>query len=475
MNPVTSVSDAGAFYWLFQAFYLSSSVAAAITSAAAGVFNRLLLCCPRPGSGADNPAVLSTGAGYDRIKSEPDGQTNATEKRSREKTCGWMGGIGMPEYIVPEEIRKTNLLLHSVEPVETGEDALTILREYESIIRVQKQGILKMMGEKMGKRGFSPKEHGLVGTSMEIRRVRDLIFRIQHSDAPVLIMAETGCGKEIIAQEVQRHSMRWDKPYIKVNCSAFPESLFESELFGYEAGSFTGASKQGKKGLFEVANGGTLFLDEIGELPMFLQAKLLRVIQEQEVIRVGGTKAIPVDVRIIAATNQDLPKLVNDGLFRKDLYFRINVLPIFMSPLRQRKVDVPVLAKHFLAKYCEKYDEHKDFTQSGLEALKAYDWPGNVRELENIVERLVVWGTSEHLSREDILMVTRHDRQSPLRWYEPDKLPLRELLGVVERDAIEKAMHRCGSTRKAAEDLGITQSALMRRLKYYRIYLDPMA
>ena len=400
----------------------------------------------------------------------------------------------MERYVVPEEIQNTNLLLHGTAPVEVGEDVLEILREYESIIRVQKQGILKLRQDKFERRGFNPKENALVGTSREIREIRDLIFRLQHTDAPVLIMADTGCGKELIAQEIQRYSMRWDRTYIKVNCSAFPESLFESELFGYEPGSFTGASKQGKKGLFEAANGGTLFLDEIGELPVYLQAKLLRVLQEQEIIRVGGTEPIPVDVRIIAATNQDLRQLINEGKFRKDLYFRLNVIPVFLSPLRERKEDIPVLADYFLKRYCAKYDNFKDFTKSALDALRAYDWPGNVREVRNMVEmmfavsqgdtlkvpelifkkeHLVVWGTSEHLSRDDILMVTRFDRETPLRWFEPEHSTLPELVQAVETDAILQALRHHGSTRKAAEALGISQSALMRRLKEYKIYRDP--
>lgn len=381
----------------------------------------------------------------------------------------------MATYTIPEEIQHTNLILSGMPPVEAEGDILTILEEYESIIRVQKEGILKLREERIRQRDPNASEKGLVGVSREIRRVRDLIFRLQHTDASVLIMAETGCGKELLAREIQRYSMRWKEAYIKVNCSAFPESLFESELFGYESGAFTGASKQGKKGLFEAADGGTLFLDEIGELPLHLQAKLLRVLQEQEITRVGGTEAIHVDVRIIAATNQDLPQLVDEGKFRKDLYFRLNVLPVFLSPLRERKEDIPVLAEHFLNLYCAKYNTSKNFTRSGLDALLAYDWPGNVRELENIVERLVVWGTSEHLGRDDVLLVTRYDRKSPLRWYNPEKMSLNELLAVVEKDAITKAMQRCGTTRRAAEDLGISQSALMRRLKHYRIYMDPMA
>ena len=379
----------------------------------------------------------------------------------------------MATYEVPDEIKKTNLVLHAIQPVEAEGDVLTILEEYDSIIRVQKRGIMKMQEEKLRRRLRSNKEKFLAGISRDVQRVHDLAFRLQHSDAPVLIMAETGCGKELIAQEIQCLSLRHDKPYIKLNCSSFPESLFESELFGYEAGSFTGASKQGKVGLFEAANGGTLFLDEIGDLPMYLQAKLLRVLQEQEIIRVGGTRAIPIDVRIIAATNQDLPAMVQTGKFRKDLYFRLNVIPVFMSPLWERKEDIPVLANHFLEKYCDKYDQQKDFTESAMEALCAYDWPGNVRELENIVERLVVWGTSEHLSRDDIMMVTLHDKENPLRWYAPERLSLKELLEVVEKDAVTRAMQHYGSTRKAAESLGITQSSLMRRLKQYPIFMEP--
>ena len=379
----------------------------------------------------------------------------------------------MATYEVPDEIKKTNLVLHAIQPVEAEGDVLTILEEYDSIIRVQKRGIMKMQEEKLRRRLRSNKEKFLAGISRDVQRVHDRAFRLQHSDAPVLIMAETGCGKELIAQEIQCLSLRHDKPYIKLNCSSFPESLFESELFGYEAGSFTGASKQGKVGLFEAANGGTLFLDEIGDLPMYLQAKLLRVLQEQEIIRVGGTRAIPIDVRIIAATNQDLPAMVQTGKFRKDLYFRLNVIPVFMSPLWERKEDIPVLANHFLEKYCDKYDQQKDFTESAMEALCAYDWPGNVRELENIVERLVVWGTSEHLSRDDIMMVTLHDKENPLRWYAPERLSLKELLEVVEKDAVTRAMQHYGSTRKAAESLGITQSSLMRRLKQYHIFMEP--
>jgi transcriptional regulator with PAS, ATPase and Fis domain len=385
----------------------------------------------------------------------------------------WKEDAYMATYKIPDEIRTHNRLLTPVKPFEVDGVALNVLQEYESIIKIQRRGLTDAKETMEEVRHFSLREQGLVGVSYEIRRVRDLTRRIGHSDATVLIMAETGCGKEVIANEVQRYSGRWNKPYIKVNCSAFPETLFESELFGYEEGAFTGALKKGKKGLFEAASGGTIFLDEIGELPLSMQAKLLRVLQEQEITRVGGIESIPVDIRVIAATNQDMRKLVNEGRFRQDLFFRLNVLPITISPLRDRKDDIVELASHFINKYSQKYNSPHDLTQSAEEALCAYNWPGNVRELENIMERLVVWGTSEHLERDDILMVSHYEEEYPLVWYEPEQLSLTQKLAVVEKTEIIHAMRRYGTTRKAAAALGLTQSTLVRRMQEHKIYLEP--
>lgn len=378
----------------------------------------------------------------------------------------------MADYKIPDEIRAHNRILHGIRPFSAEGTAREVLEEYESIILIQRRGIEQLKEERSLRRGLSRQEPTLIGQSFAIRRIRDLTFRIQNSDAPVLIQAETGCGKELIASEVQRRSRRWEKPFLKVNCSAFPESLFESELFGYEEGAFTGARRKGKQGIFVAADGGTIFLDEIGELPLNMQAKLLRVLQEGEVTPVGSVNSIRVDVRIIAATNQNLQTLVRQGLFRKDLYYRLNVLPIFISPLRERKEDIPLLAQHFLAKYSRIYDVPKDLTPDALEALQTYDWPGNVRELENIMERLVAWGTSEHIGRGDILMVTHFENEDPLVWYEPQSLTLKEKLALVERQEIMAAMERCGTTRKAAQLLGITQSTLVRRIAEYQIYIE---
>jgi transcriptional regulator with PAS, ATPase and Fis domain len=384
-----------------------------------------------------------------------------------------MGGFIVATYEIPEEIRAHNRLLSSIRPFQTNEDSLRVMKEYESIIKIQRLKLEENQEQRLKLQSASNKEVGIVGESYDIRRIRNLCDRFQNSDAPVFIVAETGCGKELVASEIQKRSKRWDKPYIKVNCSAFPETLFESELFGYEPGAFTGALKNGKKGLFEAADSGTIFLDEIGELPLGMQAKLLRVLQEQEITRIGGTQAIPIDVRVIAATNQDIQTLVKEGLFRRDLYFRLNVLVMSITPLRERKDDIEILANHFIKKYSLKYNTPKTLEASAIQALTGYHWPGNVRELENIVERLVAWGTSEHLEREDIEMVTSFENHDPLDWFDKDITPLNEKLAAIEKYEIMQALQLCGTTRKAAAKLGMTQSTLVRRMQEYKMYLEP--
>lgn len=378
----------------------------------------------------------------------------------------------MSIYKIPDVIRVHNRVLNHIAPFPVEGEAEKVLREYESIIQIQRMKLEEEHDQQMRKR-TSTKERTLVGESYDIRRIRQLCDRMERSDASVIITAETGCGKELVAQEIQRRSKRWDKPFIKVNCSAFPETLFESELFGYEAGAFTGALKGGKKGLLEAADTGTIFFDEIGELPMSMQAKLLRALQEREIIRVGGTQAIPIDVRIIAATNRPLRDMVNEHTFRADLFFRLNVMPITISPLRERKEDIELLATHFLEKYSRIYNTPKSLTPSAVEALMAYPWPGNVRELENIMERLVAWGSSEHLERVDIESVMVFESDNPLDWYDPELTPLEEKLAAVERHEIMVALRLEGTTRKAAKRLGITQPTLVRRMKEYQIYMDP--
>lgn len=230
----------------------------------------------------------------------------------------------------------------------------------------------------------------LIGRSPAIKKTLDMIQNAAPTDATVLITGESGVGKEIIADEIYRMSNRNKKPFIKVNCASIPLNLLESELFGYEKGAFSGASANGKQGLFEMANHGTLLLDEIGDMPMDLQVKLLRAIQNKEITKVGGTKPIPLDIRFIAATNSDLKKKIAAGTFRQDLYYRLNVIPIQMPPLRERKEDIQLICNYFVDLYGEKHKRHLQLNERHMEILMAYNWPGNIRELENVIEYLTI-------------------------------------------------------------------------------------
>jgi transcriptional regulator with PAS, ATPase and Fis domain len=303
----------------------------------------------------------------------------------------------------------------------------------------------------------------MLGISDPMNRVRQRINRVAKTDATVLIYGETGTGKEVAADEIYRSSYRADQPFIKVNCSAIPESLWESELFGYEKGSFTGALKNGKAGLMESANHGTLLLDEIGEMPLSMQPKLLRAIQERSVLRVGGVNPIPVDLRIIATTNRDLAQEVEAGRFREDLYYRLNVIPIEMPPLRQRGEDVRLMAQHYLDQFRQKYRRTLDLTPEAWKALEEYDWPGNVRQLRNHMERLVV------LCEED--MVTADQLRESLG-LSPREEPaggqvvnLQEATEELHARLIRSALMEYHTTYRAAEALGISQPTLVRKAK----------
>jgi transcriptional regulator with GAF, ATPase, and Fis domain len=245
-------------------------------------------------------------------------------------------------------------------------------------------------------------EHNMVGNSPRIREVFQVIHRVAPTDSTVLIQGESGTGKELVARAVHRNSLRAEHPFVAINCAAVTETLLESELFGHEKGSFTGAFAQ-KKGKLEVADGGTLFLDEIGELSLGLQAKLLRVLQERELERVGGTRPIKIDVRLVAATNRPLADAVQSGKFRSDLFYRLNVVALTMPPLRERKDDIPALAEHFIAKHSKKSKIHvKPLSNEARAYLAGYDWPGNVRELENAIEHALVLGRAETILPEDL-------------------------------------------------------------------------
>jgi two-component system response regulator HydG len=282
------------------------------------------------------------------------------------------------------------------------------------------------------------------------------------TEATVLLLGESGTGKELVANAIHQNSPRGDKSYIKVNCAALPETLLESELFGHEKGAFTGAIDK-KKGRFERADGGTFFLDEIGEMSSPTQTKILRVLQEREFEAVGGTKTIKVDVRIIAATNKDLAEEVKKGSFREDLYYRLNVVPITIPPLRERTEDIPLLAEHFLRIYSEKNKRViKGFEAEVMDAFIGYSWPGNVRELENIVERTVIMSRGDTITIGDLPFGIADPQE------EGDQTPPPTSLRDVERETILKTLHQTGGNRThAAQILGITRKTLQNKIKEY--------
>ncbi|MEH7331870.1 sigma 54-interacting transcriptional regulator [Neobacillus drentensis] len=302
---------------------------------------------------------------------------------------------------------------------------------------------------------------GIVAQSQEIMRVFHLARKVAKVDSGVLILGESGVGKEVIVNYLHQESDRAAKPLIKVNCGAIPSHLLESELFGYEKGAFTGANSQGKKGLFELANGGTIFLDEIGDMPIDLQVKLLRVLQEFEIMRVGGTKSIKIDVRVISATHMNLEEMVDKNDFRRDLYYRLNIVPIKVPPLRERKVDIVPLAYYFLNKTNKKTHLNKRFHPEILQYFEEYRWPGNIRELENFIERLTVTTDQEEISIKDLppYMIPSRDSKNS----EGGKL--KETLAKVERKIIKEQMEVSKTTRRAAEALGISQSALVKKMQ----------
>lgn len=324
------------------------------------------------------------------------------------------------------------------------------------------------------------------GDSSAIQKVKDFAKKIAQSDSTVLLLGESGTGKELFARAIHDSSKRKDMPFITINCSAIPEALLESELFGYESGSFTGASKSGKPGKFELAHRGTLFLDEIGDMPLSLQPKILRVLQEKVIERVGGTNSIPVDVRIIAATHRNLPELIKENLFRQDLYYRINVIPINLPPLRQREEDIIPLSRYFLKKYANLLSKDiNGFEQDTIVLLLKYDWPGNVRELENAIEYAVNIETG-HLVSPINLPELIFSSQLNER-IEANDVPNEELDPVIdnslklvvtesERQQIINALSMYRNTTKGkkqtAEYLGISLSTLYRKIKELNIILN---
>jgi two-component system response regulator HydG len=347
-------------------------------------------------------------------------------------------------------------------PLDTEELLITIAKALDHFqLKVENQALRERLAERFD---FSR----IVGQSKSMRDVFELLALAAPSEATILITGESGTGKELIANAVHQNSPRADKPFIKVNCAALPENLLESELFGHEKGAFTGATSR-RLGRFELAHGGTLFLDEIGDMSNATQAKILRVLQEGEFERLGSEKTIRVDVRILAATNKDLEQEIEAGRFRKDLFYRLSVVPIHIPPLRERKEDIPLLAEHFLKTYAEKNRRLiRGFTPEAMTTLMRYAWPGNIRELENAVERAVIMCRGEFISPDDLpanLKALVEQAADNGIGVQPG-YSLRE----VEKELILKTLEQTGGNRtRAAEILGVTRQTLQKKLKEYDI------
>ena len=306
-------------------------------------------------------------------------------------------------------------------------------------------------------------ERTLLGDSHAMAQVRELIGRVARSQAPVHINGESGSGKELAARLIVEKSARSDQPFIAVNCGAIPENLMESEFFGYRKGAFTGADRD-KEGFFQAANHGTLLLDEVADLPMAMQVKLLRVIQEKKVRRVGATQEEPVDVRLLSATHRDLAKCVQEGMFRQDLYYRLNVISLHMPSLREMREDVPQIASRILERL--RGDKQIQFSPEALRALAAYDFPGNVRELENVTERALALCGDSLITPEDLRLVPVEYGQGAVKSGEAGKYPLTDYLDRLERDAILEALHQTQFNRTAAAKiLGVSFRALRYRME----------
>jgi DNA-binding NtrC family response regulator len=307
--------------------------------------------------------------------------------------------------------------------------------------------------------------HGIIGSDPSVKQLSELIERVAPSSAAVAILGESGTGKELVARAIHECSLRADKPFIPVNCAAISKELIESELFGHEKGSFTGAALA-RKGSFEEADGGTLFLDEIGELPLDLQAKLLRALESGEIKRVGASRPTHVDVRVVTATNRDLPAAAREGRFREDLYYRLCVVPLHLSPLRNRRGDILALAEHFLRMYSPRGQTVR-LTSAAVERLQRHTWPGNIRELRNVVHRALLLRKGSAIDATDITFDQEVNRETGIAV--PELLPgmtLEQMLLKLERHIVESALRRCNNNReRVARELGVARSTLFKRLK----------
>jgi two-component system, NtrC family, response regulator AtoC len=371
----------------------------------------------------------------------------------------------VPHVRTAVEAIKAGAYDYVVKPFDVDE-ILALVRQAAQQ-RVLEREVLYLRSELDRAHGFDE----LVGRHPSMVRLYEMVAQVAQTHATVLITAESGTGKELVARAIHRQSPRRGQPFVAVNLAAIPDTLLESELFGHEKGAFTGAHSR-KPGKFELAHGGTLFLDEVGSLRIELQAKLLRALQEREVERLGGTRTIPVDVRVIAATNIDLREATRTRAFREDLFYRLNVVPLSVPPLRARKDDIPLLADHFVHKYSREFKKDvRGISRSALPALVAYNWPGNVRELENIIERGVALATHPVLQMEDLPFDLALHEKGPERGdRDPSSLTLREARDRFEQAYILRALeHEDWNQSRAARRLGVHRNTLIARLAAWGI------
>ncbi|MBR0598902.1 sigma-54 interaction domain-containing protein [Sinanaerobacter chloroacetimidivorans] len=359
---------------------------------------------------------------------------------------------------------------HKIEYVVCTERDITEMSILKDLLKEKEEREEKYEKEILYLRNKSLEMSGnIITEDQKMKYIVENALRAARHDTTILLTGESGTGKEVFANLIYKNSSRVGKPFIKINCAAIPENLLESEFFGYDKGAFTGADKDGKMGIFELADGGTLFLDEIGELPTHLQSKLLRCLQEKEIMRIGGQKSIPVDVRIIAATNANLKNAIEKGTFREDLYYRLNILPIELIPLRERKGDIEKLTYHFMDKYTKKYIVEKKITNEAIQALKKYHWPGNVRELENVIERIIISFDGIEITKFQVNRLLYGDSDNPKKIKILEGATYKQLMEEYERQILKEMMKKYKKASLISKKLDINKSTLSRRLAKYNI------
>jgi len=375
------------------------------------------------------------------------------------------------EITMNQTLRNGKKVLITGTPIYSDDNELsmvvTVVRDITALNKLQEE--LQSKQREIEKLKLFIRENG--GIIYRSDKMKNIISRAEKCaayDTTVLIAGETGVGKDMLAKFIHNHSNRKDKVFMEINCAAIPPTLLESELFGYEGGAFTGASKQGKKGIFELSNGGTIFLDEIGEMSLGLQAKLLKVIQDKKVYKVGGEKHIPIDVKIITASNKDIEEMVNIKRFRADLYYRLNVIPIKIPPLRERKEDILPLVNSFLESLISLYKEDKKLDEKAMKLLYDYSYPGNIRELKNLIERAYILSTGSTIMEEDF---PKELRSSSTFVYNKnyDGMSLKAALDSLEKELIKNAIKNTKTSKEAADLLSVEPSTFTRKRQKYNL------